>query len=209
MLYFGMILLLYKYSLSFKQRISVLINVSSSGEQVLNVGRIMAMALVHSHSGFPFLAKSVYDYICDVPLSLIEISEEEIPNYEVKALLEKVYVYIKIIIIIIIVQQNSNAEEEDVLKKCCSDGTDIIIEAGYTKPLTLVTLAEKDSLIKTIKIHFTILKCKAELDQLKSGLSIMGVGEALCSHSDLLSPLFISTKATSLTHGIYATSFFF
>ena len=70
-----------------------------------NVGRIMAMALVHSHNGFPFLAKSVYDYICDVPLSLIEISEEEIPNYEVKALLEKVHVHQNFIIIIILLNR--------------------------------------------------------------------------------------------------------
>ena len=65
----------------------------------------------------------------------------------------------------------------------------------------MVTLAERVTLIRTVKMHFTILKCKAELDQLKNGLS-MGVREALCSHSDLLSPLFISTKATPLTSGM-------
>ena len=50
----------------------------------------MAMALVHANSGFPFLAKSTYDYLCDVPLASIDICESEVPNYEVKALLQKV-----------------------------------------------------------------------------------------------------------------------
>ena len=50
----------------------------------------MAMALVHANIGFPFLAKSIYDYLCGVPLGSIHICEDEVPNYEVRTLLQKV-----------------------------------------------------------------------------------------------------------------------
>lgn len=49
----------------------------------------MAMALVHANSGFPFLAKSTYNYLCGVPLAYIDICEDEVPNYEVRTLLQK------------------------------------------------------------------------------------------------------------------------
>ena len=39
---------------------------------------------------FPFFAKSTYDYLCGIPLSAIDLSIGEVPNYEARMLLEKV-----------------------------------------------------------------------------------------------------------------------
>ena len=51
----------------------------------------MVLSLVHGGSGFPFLAKSTYEYLCGLPLSSITVANDEVPSYEVKALLDKVF----------------------------------------------------------------------------------------------------------------------
>lgn len=50
----------------------------------------MAMAIANGSSGFPFLSKATYNYLCDIPLEDMTIEEDEVPNYEVRSLLEKV-----------------------------------------------------------------------------------------------------------------------
>ena len=57
----------------------------------------------------------------------------------------------------------------------------MIIDSGYSKPVSTITLAERPELVKTMKMHFTLLCCKAELDQLKRGLSILGMETAILS----------------------------
>ena len=42
-----------------------------------------------------------------------------------------------------------------------------------------------------LRCTLCFLGVKAELDQLKTGLSVLGVGEVLSSHSELLAPLFV------------------
>lgn len=76
----------------------------------------------------------------------------------------------------------------------------MIIDAGYTKPIPNVTVVNRDELIHCIKMHNCILKIKAELDQLRSGLCLLGVWEAMSSHPVLLAPMFV---AGTLTSGIY------
>ena len=50
----------------------------------------MALCLMQGGGGFPFLSKSIYDYSCGIPLSSIKVLTTEVPNYEVKVLLDKV-----------------------------------------------------------------------------------------------------------------------
>ncbi len=62
-----------------------------------------------------------------------------------------------------IVQVNDSG----ALKSCCFD---IIIDAGYSKPITALTMMEKGALVKALKLHYTLLKSLAEINQLKDGL---------------------------------------
>ena len=54
------------------------------------IGRLMAMTVVNCSSGYPFLAPSVYSYLCDTPLSDIVIADDEVPTIEIRNLMEKV-----------------------------------------------------------------------------------------------------------------------
>ena len=53
--------------------------------------QLMALSLVHGSSGFPFLAKLKYEYLCGLTWSSITVANDEVPSYEVKALLNKVF----------------------------------------------------------------------------------------------------------------------
>lgn len=88
-----------------------------------------------------------------------------------------------------------------MLQKICVAELDVIVEAGYVKPITSINLSNRFDVTNAIKLHYGLLRCKAELDQLHDGLSIMGVREAMTMNSDLFSPLFTSSEMTKLTAG--------
>ena len=66
-------------------------------------------------------------------------------------------------------------------------------------------MADKQELIHIITLHHTLLKCKAELDQLKGGLQALGVGDAMKAHPDLFEKFFTEAGLTTMTAG---TNFF-
>lgn len=58
---------------------------------------------------------------------------------------------------------------------------------------------EKQALTDTLVMHYTLFRNKAVFDQLKSGLSILGVAGALSQYSKKLEPMFAAGKRDSLT----------
>ena len=50
----------------------------------------MAMSFVQGGSGFPFFSKCVFRYLCGVPLHDIDVELCEVPDFEVKFILEQV-----------------------------------------------------------------------------------------------------------------------
>ena len=50
----------------------------------------MAMGLAHGASGFPFLAPYVFHYLCKPEALSANLSEEDIPDFDAKDLVEKV-----------------------------------------------------------------------------------------------------------------------
>lgn len=56
----------------------------------LYVGRLMAMSLVQGGSGFPFFAQPMYEYLCGVDPSSVNISVNDVPNSDAALLLQKV-----------------------------------------------------------------------------------------------------------------------
>ena len=61
------------------------------------------------------------------------------------------------------------------LREIVMGDIDIVISTGYNKPLTMLTLADKVDIIRTVSLHYTILNCTAELEQLKKGFSSLGI----------------------------------
>lgn len=65
---------------------------------------------------------------------------------------------------------------------------DVVLEAGFSKPITRLALADKDEVIHLLALYHAILKCKAELDDLPNGLGALWVSSMITSHPELLQP---------------------
>ena len=50
------------------------------------------------------------------------------------------------------------------------DNFDFRFSCGYTKPTTLITLDDKEDLVRSIWLHFVLFQPHAELEQLRKGL---------------------------------------
>ena len=50
----------------------------------------MAMSFVQGESGFPYFSKCDFRYLCGVPLHEIDVALCEVPDFEVKFILEQV-----------------------------------------------------------------------------------------------------------------------
>ena len=48
------------------------------------------MTIVNCGSGYPLFAPSVFSYLCSVPLMDIIVSNDEVPDHEIKELINQV-----------------------------------------------------------------------------------------------------------------------
>ena len=79
---------------------------------------------------------------------------------------------------------------------CALSEIDLIMDAGYT-----CNCSKRDDLTFTLKLHYTLLKSLGETDQLKEGMSINRVTEALAKYLDVMKPLFVANTSSPLTAG--------
>lgn len=75
--------------------------------------------------------------------------------------------------------QVTQATTEECVRNLVEEHTEMMFDSGFTKPPTAVALSDKEHIIKALCLHHIILKCKAELDQIKDGLRTLGVATAI------------------------------
>ena len=81
------------------------------------------------------------------------------------------------------------------------EAVDCTIDAGYTKPLCRITLEDQLELVQVVALHYALLVCKAEIDQLIEGLGEIGVSRMLKEFPSLLESFFTSKGRVTLTAG--------
>ena len=72
-------------------------------------------------------------------------------------------------------------------------------DVGVATPSHRVKLGDRTHIIRSLAAHFTIYSVKAELDQLREGLSVMGVLQLLKENAPVMCPLLLSQKPRNLT----------
>ena len=92
--------------------------------------------------------------------------------------------------------QLAETTNEELLLSAANKHIDVIIQAGYTKPIANIKFNEKESLIRLICLNHALLKSKAELDQLHRGLHLFDVESLMKQFSSLFECFFISKKET-------------
>ena len=91
----------------------------------------------------------------------------------------------------------------------CLGETDLVLEAGYTKPLSLLSISDRVLLMRTLMLYYALLQSRSVLDQLAEGLFALGVLEAMKLYPNLMEPLFVAGLRKPLITGkklLYVTS---
>lgn len=84
------------------------------------------------------------------------------------------------------------------LCEVCFEGIDFTLDAGYTKPITAITLDGRAEIMKALMLHYTLYRNKAVLNQLKSGLTTLGVLSVMTKYPQVLKPFFVAVLQPSL-----------
>lgn len=79
--------------------------------------------------------------------------------------------------------------------------TETLYDSGFTKPFTTLSLSDKSDIVRSLIMHQTIFKCKAEIDQFMEGLHQAGVLDTIRMYPATLSS-FYTNNIAKLTSGI-------
>ena len=82
------------------------------------------------------------------------------------------------------------------------EGEAILNETGYRKPLALLKLDDRTSIIAVLLDYYLMIKVKAEMDQFKDGLEMLGFLKAFQANPKLWEPYLMNVK-TPLSSGIF------
>ena len=80
-------------------------------------------------------------------------------------------------------------------------------DAGLSFPSNSVKIENVDDIVRSLAMHFLVYSCKAELDQLKAGVSELGILSLIHSYPKLFKPLFTVTGKPQLTPDYVAAAF--
>ena len=91
----------------------------------------------------------------------------------------------------------STTETDNDLLKAVQQSANLMYASGYGKPLSLVSMTDKDDIIHCLTLQCTVVKHKAELDQILEGFDVLRMMPLLRKHRSLLQVLM--TPANPLT----------
>ena len=66
------------------------------------------------------------------------------------------------------------------------DALTYLMDVGFTKPLSLVHLSDKEEIVSTLITFHLFIKVKAVMDQFKKGLNEAGVLQYMTKYCDLI-----------------------
>lgn len=101
------------------------------------------------------------------------------------------------------VPQIQKAEsDEDLQKLFEEDGfSDLLLETGYRKAFTTVTLTDRQDLLQTLREYYTMIRGKVELDQYVEGLVDLNLRGLVQQYPQILKPLFMPIASVHIDKG--------
>lgn len=97
-------------------------------------------------------------------------------------------------------------ECDDDIRMCFAtdEGEALISETGFRKPLSRLTISDRQAIIELLLDYYMMVKVKAEMDQFKDGLQVLGFLKSLQENPDLFRQYFINVEVP-LTAGIISS----
>ena len=106
----------------------------------------------------------------------------------------KLYILIVYCIIAFFSQMRNASDDRELEQVLQSEEFDFLYDCGIHQPLNSITVANRDTIISAIAKHFSVIVCKAELDQLIEGLSTLSVLDLIRGNPGILRQLFVYIK---------------
>lgn len=98
--------------------------------------------------------------------------------------------------------QIDEASDVSTLRTVAMEAIDLIIDSGFSKPIVQLTESDKSELIHVLALNCTLVRCKAEIDQMLDGLKALEVASLIKQHPALLRLFFTPEGLQPLTPGI-------
>jgi hypothetical protein len=91
--------------------------------------------------------------------------------------------------------------DTEEIRKLAMSACDSLIDCGYTRALTQLSVDDIPNIVKSTALHSTLLKVKAEMDQFMTGLQEAGVLHAIQAYPSLFRPLFVADAVKPMSAG--------
>lgn len=88
------------------------------------------------------------------------------------------------------------------MREVAGEHIDLLLECGYTKPVSLLSLEDKSELIHAVTLHKVVLCSLVELDQFRTGMAALGVAESLKQYHQVYTPFYCMGAGDLLTSGV-------
>ncbi|XP_019857667.1 PREDICTED: G2/M phase-specific E3 ubiquitin-protein ligase-like [Amphimedon queenslandica] len=153
-------------------------NVQALQDEVYErLGEWIAMSVVQDGFGFPMLAPSIYEYMVTGTCTCTNIPVQDIPEPRVSSLVLMI----------------CSAETVEELKSIFDDDTyaNALFETGYKKPISSLTLHNKEELTNVISTYHTLIKVKAQIDQFVKGLESLNIHSYMVKFPAIMKTLFV------------------
>lgn len=150
-------------------------------KEYLLYGQLCALGILQDSPSPCFFSPSVTDYIVYGKLSKVSTCVKDVPNAKAKKKLEGL----------------QGICDPDKFKQVASFDCSLRFKAGYTKPI--VTIEDKDDLIRCISLHYLLLSGLVELEQFIDGLKLNGVLDLLRKHPKKARHLFMQSCENQVT----------
>ena len=89
----------------------------------------------------------------------------------------------------------------DSLRQICQEAIDVLLDSGVVTGPSQLQMNDQRGIVRSLCLHQVLLRCKAELDQLRVGLKTLGILNAIEHHPTLFEPVFTTNGKQPLTPG--------
>ena len=72
---------------------------------------------------------------------------------------------------------------------------DVIIDCGFTKPLSRLVISDKVDVVQSIAFYHVILKTLGELSQFREGLETLKIARSMEQYGELLQEFFVISES--------------
>lgn len=139
------------------------------------------MSAIQGGAGFPFFSEAVFHYLATGCCTDANIDSACVPDYQLREFIKEM-------------DTSSGDAELRSSFALNEEMSTLLFETGYSKPVTMLSIADIPEIRSTLVDYCCILKVKAAMDQFKEGLDIAGLGRYLREKPELIKPLFVNSQ---------------